>query len=138
LGRPQLATSATQPSCSGSSANPGNSDHDTGTQRLRGCANDPVSGPNAGGPPIVGPGVSAGGKRGPNEQAASVATTIASPHSLRKRCLMGLILLEALGAAVILVAIVWWTMFSGRRGGEIAHDDDAQGDDDNAPKPPRK
>jgi len=49
---------------------------------------------------------------------------------------MGLILLEALGAALILVAIVWWTMFSGRRGGEIAPEDDAPRDDDNAPKPP--
>ncbi|HSU23054.1 hypothetical protein NF681_04255 [Comamonadaceae bacterium OTU4NAUVB1] len=33
---------------------------------------------------------------------------------------MGLILLEALGALVLLVAIVWWTMFAGRRRGEIA------------------
>ena len=31
---------------------------------------------------------------------------------------MGLILLEALLALLVLVAIVWWTMFSGRRGGE--------------------
>lgn len=31
---------------------------------------------------------------------------------------MALILLEALGALVLLVFIVWWTMFSGRRGGE--------------------
>ena len=32
---------------------------------------------------------------------------------------MGLILLEALGALVLLVLIVWWTMFSGRKKGEI-------------------
>ncbi|MGJ7519413.1 hypothetical protein ACSFA0_02810 [Variovorax sp. LT1P1] len=32
---------------------------------------------------------------------------------------MGLILLEALGALVLLVFIVWWTMFSGRKRGEI-------------------
>ena len=32
---------------------------------------------------------------------------------------MGLILLEALLALVVLVAIVWWTMFSGRKGGEL-------------------
>jgi hypothetical protein len=40
---------------------------------------------------------------------------------------MGLILLEALGALVILGVIVWWTMFSGRRRGEIdgAHPGDA-------------
>lgn len=31
---------------------------------------------------------------------------------------MGLILLEALLALIVLVAIVWWTMFSGRKGGE--------------------
>jgi hypothetical protein len=32
---------------------------------------------------------------------------------------MGLILLEALLALAILVAIVWWTMFSGRKKGEL-------------------
>jgi hypothetical protein len=32
---------------------------------------------------------------------------------------MGLILLEALLALVILVGIVWWTMFSGRNQGEL-------------------
>ncbi|MET0208631.1 MAG: hypothetical protein ABWZ88_11905 [Variovorax sp.] len=37
---------------------------------------------------------------------------------------MGLILLEALGAGLLLVLIVWWTMFSGRKGGEIDHEDD--------------
>ena len=31
---------------------------------------------------------------------------------------MLLILLEALGAGLILVAIVWWTMFHGRNQGE--------------------
>ncbi len=32
---------------------------------------------------------------------------------------MGLILLEALGALILLVLIVWWTMFSGRSKGEL-------------------
>ena len=32
---------------------------------------------------------------------------------------MGMILLEAFGAMVILIAIVWWTMFSGRSKGEL-------------------
>ena len=32
---------------------------------------------------------------------------------------MGLILLEALGALLLLVLIVWWTMFSGRQRGEL-------------------
>jgi hypothetical protein len=31
---------------------------------------------------------------------------------------MLMILLEAMGAGAILVLIVWWTMFSGRRDGE--------------------
>ena len=32
---------------------------------------------------------------------------------------MTLLLLEALGALLILVFIVWWTMFSGRKNGEM-------------------
>ena len=35
---------------------------------------------------------------------------------------MALILLEALAALVILVFIVWWTMFSGRKNGELPTD----------------
>jgi hypothetical protein len=35
---------------------------------------------------------------------------------------MGLILLEALGALVLLLLIVWWTMFSGRKRGELPSD----------------
>jgi hypothetical protein len=35
---------------------------------------------------------------------------------------MGLILLEALGALAVLLIIVWWTMFAGRRGGERQED----------------
>jgi hypothetical protein len=40
---------------------------------------------------------------------------------------MWVILLEALGALGVLIAIVWWTMFAGRRRGErrSGHDDDA-------------
>ena len=37
---------------------------------------------------------------------------------------MGLILLEALLALVLLVAIVWWTMFSGRKKGELPPEDE--------------
>jgi len=32
---------------------------------------------------------------------------------------MTLLILEALGALVLLVLIVWWTMFSGRKNGEL-------------------
>ena len=35
---------------------------------------------------------------------------------------MWLILLEALGALLLLVLIVWWTMFSGRKKGELPTD----------------
>ena len=41
---------------------------------------------------------------------------------------MALLLLEALGALLILVFIVWWTMFSGRSKGELKNDADAQRD----------
>jgi hypothetical protein len=43
---------------------------------------------------------------------------------------MTLILLEALGAGIVLVLIIWWTMFSGRKGGELPGDADEQGGDD--------
>jgi hypothetical protein len=48
-------------------------------------------------------------------QAASIATIAANP---RKRCML-LILLEALLALLVLLGIVWWTMFSGRPKGEL-------------------
>jgi len=35
---------------------------------------------------------------------------------------MALLLLEALGALLLLVFIVWWTMFSGRKNGELKGD----------------
>ncbi|MGA0572138.1 hypothetical protein ACO2Q9_15575 [Variovorax sp. VNK109] len=47
---------------------------------------------------------------------------------------MGLILLEALGALVLLVFIVWWTMFSGRKGGELpTQSDDSDNQDRKQP-----
>jgi cytoskeletal protein RodZ len=39
---------------------------------------------------------------------------------------MGLILLEALLALVLLVLIVWWTMFSGRKKGELITKEDVK------------
>lgn len=35
---------------------------------------------------------------------------------------MGLIVLEAIGALLALGFVVWWTMFSGRSGGELNED----------------
>jgi len=40
---------------------------------------------------------------------------------------MWLILLEALGAGLILIVLVWWTMFSGRK--------DWDNEDDDTPPP---
>jgi hypothetical protein len=37
---------------------------------------------------------------------------------------MTLLLLEALGAGLIFVGIIWWTMFAGRKNGEIEAPDD--------------
>lgn len=43
---------------------------------------------------------------------------------------MTLLLLEALGAGLLLVGIIWWTMFSGRKHGELPQDDtQAKGED---------
>ena len=39
---------------------------------------------------------------------------------------MLLLLLEALGALVLLIFIVWWTMFSGRKNGELIGDERKQ------------
>jgi hypothetical protein len=39
---------------------------------------------------------------------------------------MLLLLLEALGAGLLFVAIIWWTMFSGRPDGDPPSADDTQ------------
>lgn len=44
---------------------------------------------------------------------------------------MLLILLEALLALVLIIAIVWWTMFSGRSKGELKRDDEKSADGKN-------
>ena len=50
--------------------------------------------------------------------AQPVTTSANAATTARDNPAMWLILVEALGAGLILVGIVWWTMFSGRRGGE--------------------
>ena len=42
---------------------------------------------------------------------------------------MVLILLEALFAGMLFVGIIWWTMFSGRKGGELPRQDDEEQSD---------
>ncbi|MCP5281671.1 MAG: hypothetical protein H6930_08825 [Rhodoferax sp.] len=49
---------------------------------------------------------------------------------------MVLILLEALGALLALVLIVWWTMFSGRRNGELPDQHDPDVAAENPPPAP--
>ncbi len=49
---------------------------------------------------------------------------------------MSLILLEALGALVLLVFIVWWTMFSGRKGGELTQPEAPESGEASAPAAP--
>jgi hypothetical protein len=44
---------------------------------------------------------------------------MAKPTMRHRSRFMGLILLEALGALLLLVFIVWWTMFAGRKRGEL-------------------
>jgi len=45
------------------------------------------------------------------------------------RTIMWLIVLEAAAALAVLVGLVWWTMFSGRRQGELPDPDADQGED---------
>ncbi|HJV68935.1 hypothetical protein [Ideonella sp.] len=48
---------------------------------------------------------------------------------------MGWLIFEALAAGGLLVFIVWWTMFSGRRGGEPrSGEEPADGRGDDAPR----
>jgi hypothetical protein len=42
---------------------------------------------------------------------------------------MALLLLEALGAGLIFVGIIWWTMFSGRVNGELPTQADYKSDE---------
>jgi hypothetical protein len=64
----------------------------------------------AGGGVVSAAGGVEGGGAGSIAQPATSIPTIAAT--------MWLIVLEALGALALLVFIVWWTMFSGRKKGE--------------------
>jgi hypothetical protein len=47
---------------------------------------------------------------------------------------MILLLLEALGAGLLFIGIIWWTMFSGRRNGELPPDVTRTPPEDKQPK----
>jgi hypothetical protein len=49
---------------------------------------------------------------------------------------MWLLILEAVGAVALLALIVWWTMFSGRKGGELKPAAESPATSDR-PEPPR-
>ena len=49
---------------------------------------------------------------------------------------MVLLLLEALGALVLLIFIVWWTMFSGRKNGELKSDKQSEASNPTGPTDP--
>ena len=61
---------------------------------------------------------------------ASAAAIIRKLGVTREKTVMALLLLEALGALLILVFIVWWTMFSGRNKGELKDDVRREADPD--------
>jgi hypothetical protein len=47
---------------------------------------------------------------------------------------MTLLVLEALGAGLLFVGIIWWTMFSGRKNGELPKGPDETLDSQNSDK----
>ena len=53
------------------------------------------------------------------EARTSTPAIMAVVCVIREKTVVALLLLEALGALLILVFIVWWTMFSGRKNGEL-------------------
>ena len=59
------------------------------------------------------------GTGGGDEQAAMVPTIASTPNLFHAERTMILLLLEALGALLLLLGLVWWTMFSGRPRGEL-------------------
>jgi hypothetical protein len=50
-------------------------------------------------------------------QPASIPTIRAAHHHTEETA-MTLLLLEALGAGLLFIGIIWWTMFSGRPDGD--------------------
>ena len=73
---------------------------------------------------------------GATEQPTRLPTIAANTQPAHARVterngtlVMALILLEALLALVLFVAIVWWTMFSGRSKGELPPAEKADPDD---------
>ena len=79
-----------------------------------------AAGALATGPGVAGRGASSSGSPPQAARLPTIAHPTQRHHGefLSARS-MTLLLLEALGALLILVFIVWWTMFSGRKKGEL-------------------
>jgi hypothetical protein len=116
-GRSQPFSSAGQTSALRSADQPGNCSKPTATQRL-------PPGLGTAGAAVGGGAGAAGGAGGcgavpqPARAPRIAAATHAVPTNTRRGLPMLLLLLEALAALCLLVFIVWWVMFSGRRKGE--------------------
>jgi hypothetical protein len=86
-----------------------------------GIAAEGPTGTDTTGTDTTGAGGEAGpGSHGDTDAHAASVPKIAAIQGLKD---MWLILLEALAALAILVLIVWWTMFSGRKKGERIDDE---------------
>ncbi len=108
-----------------------------------GAGNGPLSParvPGATGSPA---GADEGGKGGLAQEASNVTMAIIGTSRIERAehiddnegiaaffeiqgNVMALLLLEALGALLLLVFIVWWTMFSGRKNGELKESDHSE------------
>ena len=118
-GRSQLRSQAFQASCRASASKPGSSLQATGTQRLLDWVSVPGTAADPAGTGRAAGAVGADESRGTGvEQAASIPTISVVKTTRRGREIMGWIVLEALLALALLLGIVWWTMFAGRRRGE--------------------
>jgi hypothetical protein len=61
------------------------------------------------------------------QPASHTLPTMTQTHQKTTRML--LLLLEALLAGLLFIGIIWWTMFSGRKGGELPPPDDTEQSD---------
>ena len=120
LGFSQLRVQALHASCKASSAKPGSKLQSEAIHRLLVCTM--MGCPNFGKSTSAAVGTLTEACRGAGLlQAAKIPTIKHHKHRMRPRML--LLLLEALGAGLIFIAIIWWTMFSGRKNGELPEAD---------------
>lgn len=140
----QLRSKAGQTSATRSALQPGKSLHGAATQRERArdivgeafgedattagaAASGRIGSTLAGVVGVAGAGATSGVLEQAARVAAAAATSVprmapAGRPAPWKAMVMWVILLEALGALALLVLIVWWTMFAGRRRGERRDD----------------